>query len=518
MISDISDTFSWLRSSPQALYGLRRGVEREGLRINYNGTLAETPHPSSLGSALTHKWISTDFAEALLELITPVECSTDSMQKFLRDIHRYVARNLCAERLWPMSMPCFIDKDQVIELAQYGTSNIGRMKTVYRKGLKNRYSARMQLISGVHYNFSLPLSFWQSHVGVKDAVSGKKVISDGYLRLIRNYYRYGWIIPYLFGASPGLCSSFLNGRNTDLPFERASTDFIYLPYATSLRLSDLGYTNKSHINLDITLNSLEEYVIGLKKAIKTPFADYIKIGLQKNGQYLQLNTNILQIENELYATIRPKRVTYRDESQSDALMRGGIEYIEVRSLDINPFSPTGIHEEQALFMDLFLIWCTLAEATEMSSEEFRCALENWNRVILEGRKPGLNIYYNKNEWPLITLGKALFKELKLLAATLDGYNGNKKYNNVCNKLVTYLDHPELTLSYRILEQMKEHGIIRLGLILANKYHKILSKEPFEIFTDKVFMAEKIRSWNKQQEIEAENTISFEDFLLNHAVR
>lgn len=305
MIPDVSQALSWLENHPQALKGIQRGLERETLRVNADGSLATTGHPEQLGSALTHKWITTDFAEALLEFITPVDGDIDHMLTIMRDVHRYTVRHLGDERLWPLSMPCYIENGQDIELAQYGSSNIGRLKTLYREGLKNRYGALMQTISGVHYNFSLPMAFWQAKCGETD----KEAISAGYFRLIRNYYRFGWVIPYLFGASPAICPSFLQGKPTSLPFEKTDNGMYYLPYATSLRLSDLGYTNKSQSNLGITFNELNEYVAALKRAIKTPSEEYAKLGLTKDGKHLQINTNILQIENELYAPIRPKRVT-----------------------------------------------------------------------------------------------------------------------------------------------------------------------------------------------------------------
>lgn len=357
MIPDVSQALSWLEAHPDALNGIGRGIERETLRVRPDGYLATTAHPTSLGAALTHKWITTDFAEALLEFITPVDRDIDRLLAFLRDIHRHTARELGEERMWPMSMPCRVERDGDIELAQYGSSNIGQMKTLYRQGLKNRYGALMQVISGVHYNFSLPLSFWQAWAGVNDAESGKEAISAGYLRLIRNYYRFGWVIPYLFGASPAICSSFLQGKESKLPFEHGDNGMLSLPYATSLRLSDLGYTNKSQSSLGIAFNNLPDYISGLKAAIKTPSEEFAAMGVKdKNGDWLQLNTNVLQIENELYAPIRPKRVTRSGEAPSDALQRGGIEYIEVRSLDINPFSPIGVDADQVRFLDLFLIW------------------------------------------------------------------------------------------------------------------------------------------------------------------
>ncbi|EOU9531576.1 glutamate--cysteine ligase [Cronobacter dublinensis] len=518
MIPDVSQALAWLTEHPEALKGIRRGLERETLRVTPQGELATTGHPESLGAALTHKWITTDFAEALLEFITPVDGDIDHMLTVMRDIHRHTARALGDERMWPLSMPCYIKEGQDIELAQYGTSNIGRFKTLYRSGLKNRYGALMQTISGVHYNFSLPLAFWQAKCQVEHADSGKEAISAGYFRLIRNYYRFGWVIPYLFGASPAICSSFLQGKPTKLPFEKTDCGMYYLPYATSLRLSDLGYTNKSQSNLGITFNDLHSYVAGLKRAIKTPSEEYAKLGLKKDGEYLQINTNILQIENELYAPIRPKRVTRDGESPSDALLRGGIEYIEVRSLDINPFSPIGVDENQVRFLDLFMVWCALADAPEMSSDELLCTRTNWNRVILEGRKPGLTlgIGCETAQFPLAKVGKDLFRDLRRVAQTLDGINGGQEYQQVCDRLVACFDDPELTYSARILRSMIENGIGGTGRELADRYRTMLRDEPLQALQEEDFRQEQAASLARQREIEAADTEPFDEWLTKQA--
>ncbi|EOI3553103.1 glutamate--cysteine ligase [Cronobacter turicensis] len=518
MIPDVSQALAWLTEHPEALKGIRRGLERETLRVTPDGELATTGHPESLGSALTHKWITTDFAEALLEFITPVDGDIDHMLTVMRDIHRHTARALGDERMWPLSMPCYIKEGRDIELAQYGTSNIGRFKTLYRSGLKNRYGALMQTISGVHYNFSLPLAFWQAKCQVEDAESGKEAISAGYFRLIRNYYRFGWVIPYLFGASPAICSSFLQGKPTKLPFEKTDCGMYYLPYATSLRLSDLGYTNKSQSNLGITFNDLHSYVAGLKRAIKTPSEEYAKLGLKKDGEYLQINTNILQIENELYAPIRPKRVTRDGESPSDALLRGGIEYIEVRSLDINPFSPIGVDENQVRFLDLFMVWCALADAPEMSSDELLCTRANWNRVILEGRKPGLTlgIGCETAQFPLEKVGKDLFRDLRRVAQTLDGIHGGQEYQQVCDRLVACFDDPELTYSARILRSMIENGIGGTGRMLADNYRTMLREEPLQTLHEEDFRQEQAASLARQREIEAADTEPFDKWLTKQA--
>jgi glutamate--cysteine ligase len=513
LIPDVSQALAWLEAHPYAVKGISRGLERETLRVTPEGELARTGHPEVLGSALTHKWITTDFAESLLEFITPVDGDVDHMLTFLRDIHRYVARNIGDERMWPLSMPCFIDDGQAITLAQYGTSNIGQMKTLYREGLRNRYGALMQTISGVHYNFSLPLAYWQARDGVTDINSGKDVISDGYFRLIRNYYRFGWVIPYLFGASPAICSSFLQGKPSALPFEKIGCGY-YLPYATSLRLSDLGYTNKSQSKLGITFNHLDSYVAGLKQAINTPSQEFARLGLKKDGKRLQLNTNVLQIENELYAPVRPKRVTRDGETPSDALLRGGIEYIEVRSLDINPFSPTGVDEQQVRFLDLFMIWCVLADAPQMSSAELQCTRVNWNRVILEGRKPGLTLGVGCEtaQFPLDEIGRNLFRDLRRVAQTLDAISGGSDYCNVCDTLVASFDNPALTYSARLLELMLAHGIGGAGQLLAEKYRGMLIQEPLSILSEADFRQEHDASWARQRALEAADTEPFESWL------
>lgn len=517
MIPDVSQALSWLESHPDALDGIRRGIERETLRVTPDGHLAHTPHPAVLGKALTHPWITTDFAESLLEFITPVDGNIDHMLDFLRDIHRYVARHLGDERMWPLSMPCFIGNEQDITLAQYGSSNLGRFKTLYREGLKNRYGALMQTISGVHYNFSLPLRFWQARAGVQDAESGKAAISDGYFRLIRNYYRFGWVIPYLFGASPAICGSFLNGRETALPFERQGGT-LFLPYATSLRLSDLGYTNKSQSNLGITFNHLDEYVVALKRAIHTPSEEFSRLGVVDQGHYRQLNANVLQIENELYAPIRPKRVTRDDESPSDALLRAGIEYIEVRSLDINPFSPIGVEAEQCRFLDLFLIWCVLADAPEMSSDELLCTRQNWNRVILEGRKPGqtIGIGCHDARQPLPYVGKALFADLLRVAEVLDGINGDRCYQQVCTRLVAAFEDVSLTYSARVMAQMGNNGIGGYGLALAQRYCEQLCAEPLTLLDEAELARQAQASIDRQAALESADSEPFEHYLHRHA--
>ncbi|SES70924.1 glutamate--cysteine ligase [Thorsellia anophelis] len=513
MIPNISSELNWLEKHPDSIIGIIRGIERETLRIDLNGKLSQTDHPAQLGSTLTHPWITTDFAESLLEFITPADTNLTETLSFLKDLHINTIKSLPNEQFWPFSMPCFIGDDEEVRLAQYGNSNIGKLKTLYREGLKQRYGAVMQTISGVHYNFSFPLSFWQAYLGVEDEVTGKDKISSGYLNLIRNYYRFGWVIPFLFGASPAICRSFLNNKQTHLPFE-FNDSMAYLPYGTSLRLSDLGYTSNAQTNLGLTFNNIDTYIGQLRHAMTLSSEEFKAIGLEKDGKRIQINTNILQIENELYAPIRPKRVTKANERPSDAILRGGIQYIEVRSLDINPFDAIGISDEQARFLDLFLIWCVLAKAPEMSSSELQCTKRNWQTVIVEGRKPDQTIAVgcgNENH-PLRLVGKSLFVDLIRIARILDKNEQNNRYEMVCEKWIRAFDEPELTYSGILLQAFKEQGMTNYGLSLAKKYKEELSQSDYQFLTQMQFDIEKEQSITKQWEIESQDTLSFSEFL------
>lgn len=501
-----------------AVRGIRRGLERESLRITPEGRLSQREHPNVLGAALTHPNITTDYAESLMEFITPVSDSMETMLAQLADIHRYSAQHLCDERLWPMSMPCFINDEETIRLAQYGTSNIGRMKNLYRQGLHHRYGSRMQVISGVHFNFSMPDSFWsewQELRGVR--CQCKRFISDGYMALIRNVYRYGWLIPYLFGASPAICSSFLQGRQTGLPFEKLGRGTLYLPYATSLRLSDLGYTNKAQSSLGINHDNLDSYLISVRRALRTRSEEFAALGVKVNGEYRQLNDNILQLENELYAPIRPKRTPRAGERTLSALEHRGIEYIELRTLDINQFTPLGVDIQQLRFLDLFLVWCLLKPSPLLLAEEIQRNRHNLTRVVLEGRRPGLQLMTEQGERSLQEWGEQLFDELNQVAQLLDRTYGRVQYQITLQAEREKLRDPDKTLSARLLGHLQRYDLDNgaFGRELAEKYRQQLRAEELTFWDGAYFADEAHASLVKQAELEATDHLSFDEFLAGY---
>lgn len=497
-----------------ALLGMLRGIEREALRIDESGYLATDSHPEALGSALMHSRITTDYSEALLEFITPVHNNVEQLLNGLTETHAFSVRHLNGQRLWPVSMPCYVKDEKQIPVARYGSSNTGMMKTLYRKGLTYRYGALMQIISGVHFNFSVSQELWQSLYELSDKqLSYDDFISESYFGLIRNYRRLVWVLPYLFGASPALCSSFIKDQKTDLKFEKTGHGTLYLPYATSLRMSDLGYTNKEQEELNISYNSLPEYLAGVNAAIKMPSANFANIGVKVDGEYRQLNANVLQIENEFYSPIRAKRVTRSGEKPSEALARAGVEYIEVRALDVNPFSPIGIEATQVRFLDLFLLYCLLTQSPKSEASEEARLSANLKAVVLEGRKPGLELLTVDGSRSLKSWLEELFDALQPLAVLLDGEATD--YQVALAHWRKAVEDPNLTLSGQVLQNVinkgQDHG--QWVMTLAQQYYQFFVDYPLSSETVAQYQAEASSSLNKQAELEAaQRSVSFDDYL------
>lgn len=500
-----------------ALLGMLRGIEREALRIDVAGYLALDTHPLELGSALMHSRITTDYSEALLEFITPVNNKVEPLLEGLTETHAFSVRHLHGQRLWPVSMPCYVKDEHNIPVARYGSSNTGKMKTLYRKGLTYRYGALMQIISGVHFNFSVSQELWQSLYEIGDkSLTFEDFISESYFGLIRNYRRLVWVLPYLFGASPALCSSFIKGQKTDLQFEKSGRGTLYLPYATSLRMSDLGYTNKEQEDLNISYNSLPEYLAGVNAAIKMPSANFANIGVKVDGEYRQLNANVLQIENEFYSPIRAKRVTRSGEKPSEALARAGVEYIEVRALDVNPFSPIGIEASQVRFLDLFLLYCLLTESPKSDIKEEARLSANLKSVVLEGRKPDLKLLTSTGTLSLKSWLETLFDTLQPLAKLLDGEASD--YQTALAHWRRAVDDPNQTLSGQVIQHLiakgQDHG--QWVMKLAEQYHQYFIDYPLSAETIAQYQAEAKSSLEKQAELEAaQSAISFDDYLKDY---
>lgn len=498
-----------------AVKNIHRGIERESLRVNQDGRLAQTDHPIGLGSALSNSYITTDYSEALLELITPPSNDIHETYGQLKDVHKFVLDNINGELLWPMSMPCFINDEEDIRIAQYGSSNVGKMKTTYRVGLKNRYGSMMQAISGIHYNFSMPSQFFKLLQELEgNTQESTEYQSARYMRMVRNIKRYVWVVTYLFGASPAMCGSFLQGRETGFNFQKFGKGSIFLPNATSLRMSDLGYTNSAQSALEIQYGSLTQYIEKLRKAIHTESQEYKNIGVKVDGEYKQLNHNILQIENELYAPVRPKQVAESGEKPTDALENRGVMYIELRALDVNPFSPYGITLDQMRVLDLFLLYCLFAEDDEMTSKQQQEAEENQDTVVLSGREKDLELNYNGKAIKRTSWLAEIYADMENIASWLDTHYGSKGYTESLDTIKPSIDDPEQTLSGKwmseLLTQEIDNGFF--GMNLAKQYADDIRQSEANYFTTEMLTKEAEQSLAKQTQVEQSDSVSYDDFL------
>jgi glutamate--cysteine ligase len=408
----------WLRGHSRLVQRGLRGVEKESLRIGLDGHLSSLPHPERLGSALTHPYITTDYSEALPELVTPPEHSTWETLQFLCDLHAFIHRRLDAELLWPASMPCVLNRDRDIPIADYGPSNVGLMKTVYRRGLGYRYGRPMQAIAGVHYNYSLPAEFWPEYREREQSPLAPQAFrSEQLMGLVRNYRRSAWLVTFLFGASPALCKSFRpEGHPLLTELDRASW---HGPFATSLRMSDLGYRNKTQGRLQISVNSLADYCAGLRRAVTTAEPSFEAIGVVVDGEYRQLNANILQIENEYYTTIRPKPRKSSDKRPLLALEQDGVDYVEVRTLDLSPADPVGINQPELRFLEALLVYCLLADSPPIGAEEQSEIDTRDLGVARDGRRPGKTLVEGGRERPLADCAAELLAGVAAVAELLD---------------------------------------------------------------------------------------------------
>lgn len=499
----------------QVLHGITRGYERECLRVDRAGKLAQTPHPVGLGSKLTHPWITTDYSEALLEFITPPSQDPAFPLTFLRDIHRFSAQQLQGEYLWAASMPCVLADDKYIPIANYGSSNAARFKSVYREGLGLRYGRQMQTIAGAHYNWSLPTDFW---LALKDCCcakgNGQDFVSERYFGLIRNFLRYGWLIPYLFGASPAICESFLQGRSSDLPELVPGTR--YGPYATSLRMSDLGYQNRAQANLRVSVNSLAEYTQALEAAIRTPDPYYEELGVRDGAQWKQLNACLLQTESEFYAGIRPKRIGKLGERPAKALQTYGVEYVEMRLFDLNPLVDIGVAPEQGTFADVLLLMCLFRDSPPITSREQSENDENKRRVVNHGRQPGLQLLVYNREQAFRSLAHELFDDMQPFAEMLDRAYGGSHCHTTMRNLRSRIDQPDSTPSAQVLAGSRQQGgFFSYTMQLSQQHTQSLQATSLDAATLARFTASVEASVHAQQGLEATEQGSFEDFVAQY---
>ena len=437
----------------------RIGVEKESLRTTQSGHLTQTSHPSAWGAALTHPAVTTDYAEALTEFITPPLTQPEAVCNYLLQWHTYTSQHLTDEQFWAASMPCRLPSDDQIRVADYGPSNLGRMKQVYRIGLGHRYGRAMQVIAGVHFNWSLPDPFWQHYAELMQQPSASDwcTLRDEHsLGLIRNIVRFGWLIPYLFGASPVVGQSFLASEPEQL--RRWDKQTYYQPDATSLRMGDIGSQNSADTGSDwsVNYNTVRDYARSLLQATLTPSPIWHKIGVKVKNQYRQLNDHILQIENEYYSPVRPKQRADSLESPAIALVERGINHIELRSLDVNLYAPVGITPEQLYFLDAFMLTHLLAPSPPLSQQEQQASQRNLRLIAQQGRTMDLRLDRVGQAVSHRAWGLELLQTMAPVCAWLDQQHNTCSYTQSLKVQQAKLQDPALTPSARLWHEIQSH--------------------------------------------------------------
>ena len=496
------------------LAGGLTGLEKESLRVDSGGVISQRSHPRGLGSTLAHPHITTDFSEALIELITPPLSGTRQTLRFLHDLHVFVFEHLEGdETLWAASMPCRVNGDESVPIARYGTSNVGMMKHVYRVGLSYRYGRIMQAIAGVHFNYSLPHAVWGPLQEIDGDTSPIARFASGrYFALIRNFQRMGWILPYLFGTSPALCRSF-PGAGSDR-FERFDESTRYLPHATSLRMSDIGYKNKSQAGLAISYDGLDQYVESLARAIETRSPEFERFGVWVEGEYRQLNCNVLQIENEYYSFVRPKQVARSGEKPSVALRRRGVEYVEIRALDVSPFDPSGVNETELRFLEALLILCLLTDSPPIDASEARKIDTNQELVARGGRDPALVLHRRDREQPLRGWAEEIIDSLSGICECLDSARADHPYRRALDEQRDAIRHPDSLPSALVLDEMRDRreSFFDFAMRKSEEHSNTWKAERLSAERQDELAARSVNSLRDQARAEAGDAVDFAEYL------
>lgn len=494
-----------------------RGIERETLRTDPTGRISKTPHPEQLGSALTNPWITTDYSEALLEFITDPSPKVGEVLDQLKAEHQFTVNNLSdGELLWSNSIPGILGNESDIPVADYGSSNSGQMKKIYRLGLGLRYGRKMQTISGVHFNFSVPDAVW-SLLRREDnsLLSLQDYKTKGYLGLIRNFRRWFWLLLYNMGASPIVAKCFVEGRDHNLlPFP-GDSDSYYLPHATSLRMGDLGYQSSAQDALYVCYNELSSYVGSLQSALLEPYEHYASISdFDDEGNRQQLSSSILQIENEFYSTVRPKQTARTGETQLTALMQRGIEYVEVRCVDINPFDPLGIDENQINFLEVFLLACLFEDSPDSGEDEYARILHNQKNVVSYGRKPGLQLETDEGSMPMHELADDILDKMSPVAEIMDGLVEDDRYTKAVGHSREMIIDPERTPSARLISEIQSSGksFINWTIDQSEVFQDQLRSEAVNSDLLARLQYHSEQSVENQTNIEKHDTMSIEEYL------
>ncbi len=516
--------------NPEFFTGRQIGLEKECLRVGLSGGISQQDHPVALGRALTHPFITTDFSEALLEMVTPPCDSAAQAMNFLNSVHQFIVSRLPEnEHIWNTSMPCILNEARSVRIGEYGSSHSGQMKHAYRRGLGLRYGRRMQAIAGVHFNFSMPDAAWlfrktaqapgqQDSIerwGALDDVAKQSVRTTGYFEMTQNLLQVGWLVPYLFGASPAICTSFLGeGEGDDLQEWNSTTRFA--PFGTSLRMSNIGYRYREDqpIDLSVCHNSVDTYIKDVIAHVNSTHPAYEAMGLRdEKGKHQQLSTSRLQIENEYYSSVRPKQIAKDGELPIKALQDRGIRYLELRSVDVNILEPNGLELSQVAMLELLMMFAWLAPPQSLDAANVQRCARNVQTVAYRGREPGLQLETPSGEVGLQQWGKDILNSIEPLAQWLDQGLEEPIYAKTLQQQVDKLNDPDKTPSATILKGIKQTGsFFEHAQELSAKHHEHFTLVPVDEAINSLLDSKVTESIQKQDQLERGDTGSFENYL------
>lgn len=433
-----------LFSSSEILSG-NFGIERETLRLDENGYLAKTDHPEVFGDKSHNPYITTDFSESQIEVITPAFKSVEEAYNFTRSLYDIVAMEIKDEYLWPESMPCIIPEDKDIPVAKFNGSS--KESQEYREKLLIKYGGKKQLISGIHYNFSFDEAIIKKlYEDSEEKLSYKEFKDSIYLKVARNYLRYRWLIVYLFGAAPIVHESFIN--SCKCPLKEVNHNEYSSLGAISHRNGKCGYKNK--IDLFPSYNTVSEYLESIDGYIKDELIDSHK---------------------ELYSQVRLKPSDTKNFKES--LLKDGIKYLEYRTIDINPFEKGGISLEDLRFLQVFNIYLLTKEESNFENWQEE-ALENQQLIAVHG-VDDIELKFNGKSISKIDFGLEILNEIMIINDEL-----NLGFKDVINNMIAKLKDSKLTYSYKITEKIKEEGYINTFLNLAKEYKSSAYKNRFKL--------------------------------------
>ena len=423
------------------------GIERENIRVNKEGAIAETKHPEAFGEKLANPYITVDFAESQIELITPIFGSIPEVHSFLENLHDIVSLELKEEYLWPQSTPPDITNEDHISVADFEDGDAGKNAAEYRKHLVDTYGKVKQVLSGIHFNFSFDDNFLKklySESGKTDSISYKDFKNNIYMRVAQNYTRFRWLIIYLLGASPSIHKTYTEGDKDKL---KKLNDNYYMKNGVSFRQSDLGYKNIK--DFFVPFDSLDCYL----KTIDSLITDGSISGAR-----------------EYYSPIRLKAKDNKNLLES--LRKDGIEYLEIRTIDLNPYCKTGIDIRDIYFLHAFLIFCLLRKCK--SNEECLFTVTdnsdaNFNQELIATKGQDKNLSMkDKNstkdakEWAI-----EILNELQEILCHLE-CNNSKYAEAIDFELDKILDGSK-SYSKMLIEDIKKDSFIGFHLNKAKEY-------------------------------------------------